>query len=278
MSVALEFAGRTAVITGAASGIGRALAEDLAARGCNLALADINAEGLEAVRSALASNEIRVTAHSLDVGDKASIAAFADAVRNDHGEAHFLFNNAGVAAGGTFEQLSDENFEWLIDINFWGPIRITRAFLPLMRSSGAGQIVNISSIFGVVAPPGQTAYSAAKFGVRGFSDALRHELEDGPIQVTTVHPGGVSTNIAKSARVHEGADPAEVERAKKSADKALVMPPPEAAKIILRGVEARKRRVLVGRDAHTLHWIERLFPSRYWSIVKSRIPAPAESE
>jgi len=267
----MEFAGKTAVITGAASGIGRALARDLASRGCNLALADVNAEGLEAVRSELASNEIRVTAHVVDIGDADAIKAFAAAVRSQHGEANLLFNNAGVAAGGTFDQISEADFEWLVNINFWGPIRMTRAFLPLMRDSGEGHITNISSIFGVIAPEGQTAYSAAKFGVRGFSDALRHELDGGPIQVTTVHPGGVNTNIAETARSPEGATEEEVAAGKEFAARNLVMPPEEAARIILRGVERRRPRVLVGRDAHAIHWIERFFPSRYWSIIKKRL-------
>lgn len=278
MSGVLDFSGRTAVITGAASGIGRALARDLASRGCHLALADIDAAGLDALRSELASNEIRVTTHVVDVGDPEAIKAFAAAVEAQHGAAHYLFNNAGVAAGGSFEQLSERDFEWLIGINFWGPIRMSRALLPLMKASGEGQIVNISSIFGVIAPAGQTAYSASKFGVRGFSDALRHEMAGGPVQVTTVHPGGVATNIAKSARMHETATPDDVERGQKLAAENLVMPPAQAAAIILRGVERRRRRILVGRDAHILHWIERFFPSRYWSIMQKRLSHEAGAE
>ncbi len=276
MTAAISFAGKTAVITGAASGIGRALAEALAARGCNLALADVNSQGLDSVRDALASNEIRVTTHIVDVGDKAAITEFAEAVRRDHGAAHLLFNNAGVAVGGQFEEVDEADFEWLVGINFWGPIRMTRAFLPLMRESGEGQITNISSIFGVIAPAGQTAYSASKFGVRGFSDALRHELDGSAIGVTTVHPGGVNTNIAKSARMPQSASEEDIERGLKQAADNLVMPPPKAAEIILRGVEKRARRVLVGRDAHILHWLERIWPAGYWNIVKKRLADPAE--
>ncbi|MBR9826149.1 MAG: SDR family NAD(P)-dependent oxidoreductase [Alphaproteobacteria bacterium] len=278
MSASMSFAGKTAVITGAASGIGRALAEALAERGCNLALADVNEAGLADVAQALASNEIRVTTHRVDVGDKAAITDFADAVRRDHGAAHLLFNNAGVALGGQFEDIAEDDFEWLIDINFWGPIRMTRAFLPLMRESGEGHITNISSIFGVIAPAGQTAYSAAKFGVRGFSDALRHEMADSDISVTTVHPGGVNTSIAKSARMPASASQEEIDRGLKQAADNLVMPPPKAADIILRGVERRRPRVLVGRDAHLLHWIERLWPSNYWGIMKKRLSSAADAE
>ena len=277
MSRHLEFAGKTAVITGAASGIGRALAVDLAERGCNLALADINEDALTEVANALASNERKVTATRLDVGRRGDIADFADKVRVEHGEAHLLFNNAGVAAGGTFEQLSEENFEWLVSINFWGPIRMTRAFLPLMHESGGGHITNISSIFGVIAPAGQTAYSASKFGVRGFSDALRHEMAGSDISVTTVHPGGVNTNIAKSARMSEAATEDEVEAGLQQAAQNLVMPPREAAGIILRGVERRKPRVLVGKDAHVLHWMERFMPSNYWALMAGRL-GKAKSE
>lgn len=278
MSRVLNFAGKTAVITGAASGIGRALAEALAARGCDLALADINADGLEEVAAALRSNERKVTTHIVDVGDKAAIKAFADEVEAEHGAAQLLFNNAGVAAGGRFEQISEEDFEWLVGINFWGPIRMTRAFLPLMRRSGEGHITNISSIFGVIAPAGQTAYSASKFGVRGFSDALRHEMGEDSIQVTTVHPGGVNTSIAKNARMSAHNTAEEVEAGQKQAAENLVMPPPKAAEIILRGVERRKPRVLVGRDAHLLAWFEKLMPSNYWGVMQARLGTAGNKE
>ena len=277
MSEHLEFAGKTAVITGAASGIGRALARALAERGCHLALADINEEALEEVAAELRSNERRVTASRVDVGDKDQIRAFADFVRSQHGEAHLLFNNAGVAAGGTFEQIAEDDFEWLVGINFWGPIRMSRAFLPLMHESGGGHITNISSIFGVIAPAGQTAYSAAKFGVRGFSDALRHEMAGTDISVTTVHPGGVNTNIAKKAKIHASATPEEIEAGQKQAAQNLVMPPENAAQIILRGVERRRPRVLVGKDAHILHWLERLMPSSYWGLMAHRIGRAGET-
>ena len=271
MAQQLDFKGRTAVITGAGSGIGAALAAALAARGANLALADINEERLNAVADALKSNEIKVTTHKVDVADKDQITAFAQAVESQHGTVHALFNNAGVALGGTFDRVKDDDFEWLIDINFYGVVRMTRAFLPLMQQADAAQLVNVSSIFGIVAPAGQTAYSSAKFAVRGFSNALMHELEGTSIGVTTVHPGGVNTKIAEDAKKPADMTEAELKAVQKMAKEGLVMPPPEAAEIILRGVERRRPRVLVGRDAHTLAIMERVFPIRYWDFIKKRV-------
>jgi len=273
MNRTMTFEGRTAVITGAASGIGAALAKDMAKRGCHLALADINQGGLDDVVSDIANQEIRITKHRVDVGQLEDISKFADAVREAHGEAHFLFNNAGVAVGGEFDRISAENFEWLININFWGVVHMTRAFLPLMKEMDQAQIINISSIFGVIAPAGQTAYSASKFAVRGFSDSLRHELADTSIGVTTVHPGGVNTQIAKSARPPSDVTQEEFDDSLDRLQDFLVMPPSEAARIILRGVEKRNPRILVGRDAHIMAIIERLFPARYWALIKKQTGA-----
>lgn len=271
----VEFAGKTAIVTGAASGIGAALARELAGRGCHLALADIDEAGLEDIASGLRSNDRRVTAHVVNVADPGATGAFADDVRSTHGEAHLLFNNAGVALGGMFDQVTPEQFDRVIDINLQGVVRMTRAFLPLIRESGEGHITNISSIFGVIAPAGQTAYSAAKFGVRGFTMALRHELSGTPIGVSTVHPGGVATNIAKTAERGVGVSDEEYNIGQKAADQSLVMPPPLAAGIILRGVERRKPRIFVGRDAHTLMWMERLLPTRYWGLIRQRLTMSA---
>ncbi|MGD2131504.1 MAG: SDR family NAD(P)-dependent oxidoreductase [Maricaulaceae bacterium] len=263
MSEPFDLEGRIAVVTGAASGIGAGLARVLAERGCHLALADVNEVGLAETARQVASNERKVTTHKLDVADRDAVKAFAEEVRAEHGGAHVLINNAGVAVSGTFEQVSEEDFDWLLSINFHGVVSMTRAFLPLLREADAGHIANVSSIFGIIAPAGQTAYSASKFGVRGFTDALRHELAGSSIGVTTIHPGGINTSIAKSARVAEDAPPPDFERI----EKALVMPPDQAAHIIVRAIEKRKPRVLVGADAKRAALIERLMPSTYWDLV-----------
>tara|TARA_R110000868_G_scaffold59212_1_gene181809 strand:+ start:4405 stop:5259 length:855 start_codon:yes stop_codon:yes gene_type:complete len=267
MPAQFDFADRTAVVTGAASGIGAALAHGLAARGCRLALADIDHEGLDRVAASTGIAADRISLHHLDVCDAQAIAAFPDAVRLAHGGAALLFNNAGVAVGGRFEDVSEADFDWLMSINFWGVVRMTRAFLPMLREPDQAQITNISSLFGLVAPAGQTAYSASKFAVRGFSDSLRHELAGTSVGVTTVHPGGIRTSIAKNARHAANADPAELARGQEAFDKFLVMPPEQAAAIILRGVARRRPRVLVGRDAHFMALVERLLPAHYWSLV-----------
>ena len=273
MSSRFNFEGRTAVITGAASGIGEALAEGLAARGCHLALADIDEDGLKRVKERLDRQGRLITVTVMDVANEEAIANFAIQVGRDHSGAHLLFNNAGVALGGEFERVSPTDFDWLMSINFWGVVRMTRAFLPILKQADRAHIINISSIFGVIAPYGQTAYSASKFAVRGFSDALRHELSDSTVGVTTVHPGGVATRIADSARAPADVSNEEAEKVREISRNLLTMPPARAAEIILRGVERGKKRVFVGRDAKTAALLERLFPSSYWSIL-SRFVAP----
>jgi NAD(P)-dependent dehydrogenase (short-subunit alcohol dehydrogenase family) len=183
----LKLQGRTAVVTGAASGIGRAIATSLARRGCHLALADIDDDGLQRTAAEISAAGVRVSRHHLDVSDAAAVAAFPQRVTAEHAGVDILVNNAGVALGGAFEQVAEADFEWLFAINFWGVVRMTRAFLPLLHKSEEARIVNISSVFGLIAPPGQTAYSASKFAVRGFSESLRHELARTNIGVTVVH-------------------------------------------------------------------------------------------
>lgn len=261
-----DFKGRTAVITGAAGGIGRALAVTLATRGTNLALADINEVGL-AETAALIGNAVRVTCHRFDVADREAIAALPQAVLAAHDGVDILINNAGVALGGTFEQVTEAEFDWLMDINFYGVVRMTRVFLPILKNSRQAQLVNISSLFGLIAPPGQTAYAAAKFGVRGFSQALRHELEaqKSTVGVTVVHPGGVRTGIAANAHIGSGVTAAS--NGKRDFDKLLRMMPEEAAAIIVEAIEKRRPRLLVGRDAKIAAFVERLMPAAYWSLL-----------
>jgi NADP-dependent 3-hydroxy acid dehydrogenase YdfG len=259
---------RVAVITGAGSGIGRATAFAMARRGARLALADIDGDAVAAVARDI-GNE--ATHHVLDVADRAAVAAFPAVVHAAHGRVDLLMNNAGVALGGTFEQVDAADFDWLMDINFGGVVRMTRTFLPLLRASDDARIVNVSSIYGIIAPPGQAAYSASKFAVRGFSNVLRHELEGSTVGVSVVHPGGVATKIAQNARVPAGAPADEVERGRRTMEKMLRMPPERAGEIIVRGIERRQARILVGSDAKAAALLERLSPVGYWTLLKKAI-------
>lgn len=258
---------KVAVITGAGSGIGQALAQTLARRGCHLALADVNATGLHTTAELLAGYKVKVTQHVLDVANRAAVAALPAAVLEAHGQVDLLVNNAGVALGGTFEQTSEADFDWLMEINFHGLVRMTRAFLPLLHQRPQARIVNISSLFGLISPPGQTAYSASKFAVRGFSNALRLELEKTNVGVTVAHPGGIATAIARSARVSEKVSTEEATKHQAMAQKMLRMPPDRAAEIIVRAVERNQARVLVGLDAKVLALLERLMPVNYWRLL-----------
>jgi NAD(P)-dependent dehydrogenase (short-subunit alcohol dehydrogenase family) len=258
---------RTAVITGAGSGIGRAIAQSLARRGCHLALADIGEPGLAETARLLGGPSIRVSCHKLDVADRAAAAALPQAVMAQHGRVDLLFNNAGVALAGTFEQISESDFDWLFEINFGAVVRLTRAFMPHLKASDDARIVNMSSLFGLISPPGQTAYSASKFAVRGFSNALRFELAGSNVGVTVVHPGGVATKIAENARRAAGTTNAEMAEQLEKARRLLTMPPAEAGEIIVRAVERRAERVVVGGDARMMALIERIAPVSYWTIL-----------
>ncbi len=198
-----DFRGRVAAITGAGSGIGRALADALARRGAHLALSDIDDVGLAETVARCEGFGVKVTAQHLDVADRDSVYAWAERVVSDHGRVNLIINNAGVALGSTVESMSYGDFEWLMNINFWGVVYGSKAFLPYLKLSGEGHIVNVSSVFGLISVPSQSAYNAAKFAVRGFSDSLGMELEieGANVSVTTVHPGGVKTNIARNARL-----------------------------------------------------------------------------
>lgn len=267
MSKTMRLHDRTAVITGAAGGIGRAIAVSLARRGCHLALADVNKDGLAETARLVRAANLLVSEHVLDVADAAAVARFPAEVMVEHPRIDLLVNNAGVAVGGTFEQVSEADFEWLFSINFFGVVRMTRAFLPHLHQSDDARIVNLSSVFGLVAPPGQAAYVASKFAVRGFSESLRHELARSTVGVTVVHPGGVATSIAKSARLPGGVDTVEAERQRADFNKFLRLPAEVAGETIVRGIEARKARVLVGKDAIALSLIERVAPVSYWNLL-----------
>lgn len=264
----MELKNKTAVLTGAGSGIGRALALHLAREGCHLALADINTQGLAETARLAAATGVRVSQHRLDVASREAVAALPAEVLAAHGAVDLLINNAGVALGGTFEQVTERDFDWLMDINFNGLVRMTRAFLPLLKARPVARIVNLSSLFGLVAPPEQSAYCASKFAVRGFSNALRHELEDeqSTVGVTVVHPGGVATQIAESARMSEAQTAQEIEQRRKLSRKVLKLSPEKAAAIIVRAVQRDRARVLVGWDAVIVSLVERLMPVRYWRL------------
>lgn len=266
----MELKDKIIVITGAASGIGRALAQNLSKRGCHLALADVNAAGLEETARSVQSNSLRVSTHVIDLTDRAAIAALPAAVAERHGGVDVLVNNAGVALGGTFGEVTEPDFDWLMDINFYAVVRLTRAFMPLLEKSDDARLVFLSSLFGLITPPGQTAYCASKFAVRGFANSLRNELLDAGsrIGVTVVHPGGVATNIAESARGPASATEEERTERLERARKLLTMPPPQAAEIIASGIHRRASRVLVGGDAKFMALLERLAPVSYWKFLQ----------
>ncbi|QQS34370.1 MAG: SDR family oxidoreductase [Acidobacteriota bacterium] len=259
-----------AVITGAGSGIGRALAVRIAKEGvAGLALADLNAEGL-AETAKLITGRAKVTTHEVDVADRDAMRQFADEVVREHGRVTHLINNAGVALGGTVRDVSLDEIEWLMGVNFWGVVHGTKFFLPHLEKEDSAHIVNISSLFGMVAPPGQAAYCASKFAVRGFTESLRHELEGTNIAVSSVHPGGVKTNIVNNARIAAGVSitEEELEKQRKFQNKLLSRTTPErAAEIIVTGMLWREPRILVGPDAAIISRIARIFPRSYFAVV-----------
>ncbi|GMA17077.1 SDR family NAD(P)-dependent oxidoreductase (plasmid) [Deinococcus metallilatus] len=264
------FQNGTAVLTGAASGIGRALARGLAVRGSHLALIDRDEVGLNAVAAELRERypALKIGVHPFDLSRTAQIPALADAVLREHPRVTLLINNAGVALGGTFEQLTLDEFEWVMDINFRAVVALTKAFLPALRSTLDAQLVNVSSLFGLIGPAGQSAYSSSKFAVRGFSEVLRHELTPQGVGVTTVFPGGVRTNIARNARVGQGVSQVETQAGQREFERLLRLDPAQAAEIILHGTGRRQARVLVGNDARLLDWIARLLPGSYGRVLE----------
>lgn len=257
-----------AVLTGAASGIGKATALLLATHGCHLVLADRNADGLATVAASARARGVRVSEHVLDVADYEEIMELPEKVMSEHGKVTILMNNAGVGLVGTFDQLSLEEFRWLIDINLMAVVNLTNVFLPILRQQPQAHIVNISSIFGIIAPPEQTAYVAAKFAVRGFSESLRHELEGSNVSLTVVHPGGIQTNIANSARVAAKADPALAKANLTEFNKTLRTSPEEAAEQIVGAIQRRAPRLLIGNDAKGMELLQRLMPVRYWKLMQ----------
>jgi short-subunit dehydrogenase len=258
---------KVAVVTGAGSGIGRALALQLGAAGARLALSDISRAGLDETLAMLPAGCER-RGYVLDVASREAVFAHAEEVQRDFGAVDLLVNNAGTTIIGSFAHLSCEEIEWQLGINLWGVIHGCKAFLPGMLARRSGTIVNLSSIFGVVTVPGQSAYHISKFGVRGLTECLWSELEGTGVNAVLVHPGGVRTSIAKVARYAAAADQAEREM-QGEADAMLVTPPEEVARDILAAVLGGRRRVLTARGARLMWWIARLFPQRYPAILRA---------
>lgn len=262
-----SFNQKVAAITGAGSGIGQQLAILLAQQGADLALSDVNDQGLAETLSLVKQYPVKVTLTKLDVSHQQAVREWAENSSKDHGKINLIFNNAGVALASTVEGMSYEEMGWIFNINFWGVVYGTKEFLPYLKQSGEGHIINISSLFGLTAQPSQSAYNATKFAVRGFTESLRQELnmQNNGVSATCVHPGGIRTNIANSARMSDsirslGMNPA---KASRSFNKVLKTPPEEAAKIILEAVKHDKARVLIGNDAKILDLIQRITPTHY---------------
>ena len=267
--------GSAAAVTGAASGIGRALALELAARGCDLALADRDEARLAEVAAEInRDGQRKVTTHRVDVGEPGQIRDFANAATSAHPKLNIVINNAGVALLGNFNEVEQAQMDWLFNINFWGVVHATRAFLPHLATRPAAHIVNLSSIFGIIAPPGQTAYSAAKFAVRGFSESLRHELKmaGSSVRLSVVHPGGVATNIVRNSRTGTGVT--DNTRRADSIDRfdaMAITQPAAAAQRIITGIEKNHPRILIGGDARFMDLLQRLLPGSYWSIMAKKL-------
>ena len=270
-STRTDLSGRTAVVTGAGSGMGQAIARLLAGRGCPVVITDVNADGLAATERSINGP---VIARELDVRDREATFALAAEVREwSPAPLGAVFNNAGVTVSQTIADVSQEDFDWIVDINFWGVVHGTKAYLPWMLEQDAGAIVNTSSLFGLIGWPTQATYNATKFAVRGFTEGLQHELRDTGVHAVSVHPGGVATSIVTNGRFHVddrgGRDHAELE---KDFDNVARLTPDAAARIIVRGVERGDNRILVGHDARAGDFLQRIAPTRYFDVVKRLEP------
>ena len=277
-----QFSGKVAAITGAGSGIGRGLALELAAEGCHLALSDVDDAGLAETVAMIARATgdrgsvragVKVSSARVDVVDREAVDAWAAATVDEFGQVNLIFNNAGVALSANVSVMTYESFRWLMDINFWGVVHGTLAFLPHLRASGDGHVVNISSVFGLLGIPTQSAYNSAKFAVRGFTDALRTELdiEQCGVSATTIHPGGIRTNIARNARFEfaEHEEAVDAEQAAVDFERLTRTTPEKAARLILGAVRKNKRRALIGPDAHLFDAAARVSPrASQWALGK----------
>ena len=264
-----------AVVTGAGSGIGRALAQQLTATGSAQALADIHETGLQQTFQSLGNKAALVTTHVVDVADEGSVSAFAEDVSKRHARVTLIINCAGVSLHGNFDEISLDDFRWLMNINFWGTVYGAKYFLPMLKREKRAHIVNISSVLGLVAAAGQVPYAASKFAVRGFTEALRHELEGTNVCVSCVHPGGIRTPIARHSRLGAGTPPPKREANIARFERLARTPPEVAAARILRGVERREARILVGSDAYQIDVLQRLRPASYWKSLAKKMEDPS---
>lgn len=260
---------KVAAITGAGSGIGRATAILMASKGCHLALSDVNEAGLAETVEQCRQHGVKVTSKKVDVASREQVYAWADDVVRDHGLVNIIFNNAGVALGATVQDMQYNDFEWLMNINFWGVVYGTKAFLPHIKTAGEGAVVNVSSVFGLIAVPTQSAYNAAKFAVKGFTEALREELEieGANIGVTCVHPGGIKTNIARNARVTETKGMVDT-KSTRDFEKAFITTPEKAAEAVVGAIMKNSRRLLIGPDAVAIDLMQRILPTQYQRILE----------
>lgn len=264
-----RFAEGTAVVTGAAGGMGEHVALLLAGRGSDLVLVDRDGDRLDAVAGRIRARHpgLSVTTEIVDLADAAAVDALAGRILAGHPEIRLLVNNAGVALGGDFARLTLDEFDWVMDVNFRAPVRLTHALLPALTARPGAHVVNVSSLFGLVAPPGQSAYSSSKFALRGFSEVLRAELAQVGATVTTVHPGGIRTNIASSARVGVNIPAAEAERGQRDFEKLLTFPADRAAELIVEAVEKRRPRLLIGASAKLPDLLARIVPAHSMALI-----------
>ena len=257
---------KVVVITGAASGIGRALAIECHKHGAHLALSDVNMEGLEETRSLL-NGKGNTTLDVLNVADRQAFSAYAQKVVSDHGHADVIINNAGVALSETIADMTYDDMEWIVNINFWGVVYGTKEFLPHLLQRPQAAIVNVSSIFGIISLPTQGAYNATKFAVRGFTECLRQELKGSNVFVSTVHPGGIKTNIVRNGRMKTSmTGPKPLEQQAREFDRMAKTTPEQAARTIIDGLLGGKRRILIGKDARLMDRLQRLLPVRYSDV------------
>ncbi|PKQ05403.1 MAG: acetoin dehydrogenase [Alphaproteobacteria bacterium HGW-Alphaproteobacteria-12] len=262
-----RISGKLAIVTGAASGIGRGTALALARAGARLAISDLDRDGLTKTVTRIEALGGTATPYLVDVADRDAVYAFAQEIETSHGGADIVVNNAGVAQIASVEELSYEDFEWVMNIDFWGMVYGTKAFLPQLRAKGQGHIVNVSSIFGLISVPRQAAYNSAKFAIRGFTEALRHEMKNTDIKISCVHPGGIKTNIVRNARFLQSAQASERADATSSFDKIAMTTPEKAGETIMRGIARDRPRILIGVDAKIVDWLQRLLPVSYGKIM-----------